>query len=273
MLNSFNFSAFFPQIRTTLKVLKDTTPFIRKHKLWKGFFDHKWVLTMTILVSVIFSFIVYRNLIPSIDPEQLDLAVQAGLGPEMTEMVDGAKSEGKKGAFFSGTKYLLIIFLEVIIFHFSMKTLSILTNGNRVLQFRDFVVAEKRMIKVMAVNFIKGVIVQALLFIGLSMIGMKVLSPFLMFFVYAYFIGYALLDNYNEQFARTIKQSQAIIRQHLGAAVTIGVLITGLIYIPLVGPIFAPIFGAIAAAIYGERFKIEDCVVFDDVQEVDGMLV
>ena len=79
-----------------------------------------------------------------------------------------------------------------------------------------------------------------------------------MFFIYSYFVGHAFLDNYNEQFNKSIKNSDSIIKQHIGASLALGIVISALLFIPLLGPLCAPILGAIAAAIYGERYKIED---------------
>ena len=259
MLKSFNFRDFITHFRACITVILETTPFIRKHKLWKGFFDHKWVTAVTIIIALIFTYVVYGNLKASFAPD-LDEVALASMSPELEGLIDDAKESGKRGAYTSGTKYMLLIILEVIIFHFSVKTLTILSNNGRVTQFKDFVNAEKRMIKIMVLNFGKGLIVNAVLYVAFSLIDFDFLTKYVMFFVYAYFIGYAFLDNYNEQFVKTIKNSQAIIRQHVGATTALGLLITILLYVPIVGPIIGPIFGSIAGAIYGERYKIENAI-------------
>lgn len=167
------------------------------------------------------------------------------------------KSESTRGALTSGTKYILIILLEIIIFYFSVKTLGILTDRPTKPTFSEFIRAEKRMIKIMFLCFLKGIGASIVVSILLGIIGLNVISPAVMFVVYGYFMGYAFIDNYNEQFDHHIKQSQEIIRQHFGAAVTIGVVVSLLIYIPLLGPLFGPIFGSVSAAIYGNRYKVQ----------------
>ncbi len=167
------------------------------------------------------------------------------------------KSGSQKTVFSSGTKYLLFILLEVIIFHFAVRTLSILRGTKREISLNDFFKAEKRMIILMGINFIKGIVAYIVVTVALSIVGFNSYTPFVMFFVYAYFIGFGFLDNYNEQFGKTMNQSLVIVRQHVGASTAIGLLISGLLFIPFIGPLFSPIFGAIAATIYGERYKIE----------------
>lgn len=214
---------------------------------------------MSIAISLIFTYLVYQNLTANYFGG-LDTAVDLGMDPALRDEVVKLKSEGQRGAVTSGTKYLIVILLEVIVFHFSVKTLSILTDRQRRPSFKEFMAAEIRMIKIMIWNFIKGVIVSAVVAFILNIFGLGFATPIIMFFVYAYFMGYAFIDNYNEQFSFTIRKSQSIIRCHLGAALTIGVIVSVMIYIPLIGPLFAPIFGAVSAAIYGERFKIENAL-------------
>lgn len=259
MLKKFNFHDIIPQLTSTVAVLRDTIPFIKKHKLWKGYFDYRWIALLSIVISVMFTVIAYKNLSANYFAP-LEPQIEMTLNQDVGETVGDVKSESKRGAVTSGTKYILIILLEVIIFYFSVKTLGILSDRPRRPTFKEFVRAEKRMIKIMIINFIKGVIALAIVSAFLSIIGYRVLSPFIMFIVYSYFMGYAFLDNYNEQFDHTIKNSQAIIRQNIGGALGIGIVISLLIYIPLLGPLFGPIFGSVAAAIYGERYKIENDV-------------
>ena len=212
---------------------------------------------MTVIISVLFTYFLicdiasfnYRTLIESLKFQSLD-----------DELKDHLKSEGKTQAISSGSKYLLIILLEIIIFHFSVKAVNALTGGNHKPTFKEFFAAERRMIILMFINFFKGVAAQAVISSILHVISLGFLAPIIMFFVYGYFIGYAFIDNYNEQYEKTIKESQYIVRKHLGAAVGLGVVISLLLYIPVIGPLFSPIFGGIAASIYGNRYQIQNDV-------------
>ncbi len=258
MLKQFNFKDFVPQVLDSFQAMKETTPFIVKNKLWRGILDNKWVATFSIIISILFTYYLFKDIGQFVaDVVNEDVAL-AGLGLDMDELTKGVKEEGKSALFTGGSKYLLIIFMEVIIFSFTVKTFSILTNGDNNITFRDFVEAEKRMIIVMVRNFIQAAIAHLIIYICLSIVGVSDLTSFVMFFVYAYFLGFAFLDNYNEQFEKPIKESQLIIRQHVGASTALGVLASGLIFIPLVGPIFMPIVVAIAATIYGTHHNIQN---------------
>ncbi len=261
MLKGYNFADFIVQFRNSIQVLKDTLPFIKKHQLWKGFFQYKWVLVFTIIISTIFTYLLFYDILnwfsPEILPDISPESIEAGLGIDADEVKDAIKGESRKAIFSGGSKYMLLILLEVVTFHFSVKTLSLLTHSDKSPKFVDFVNAEKRMVIVMVRNFVKGIIAQAIIILVLSILGFKNLSGFFMFFIYSYFLGYAFLDNYNEQYAKTIKNSDLIVRKHVGAATTIGLLTNLLLFVPLLGGIFAPIYGSIAASIYGEKYQIE----------------
>ena len=203
-IKSFNFKDIIPHFINGAKVLRDTIPFVLKHKLWKGFFQHKWVLFLSIAISILFSYLVFQDFFSAMFIEkELDTVVQAGMSFDVEKLVNEVQNEGKKGAFSSGTKYILLILLEVVIFHFSIKTLSILSENGEEPKFKDFLNAEKRMIKLMAINYIKGLIALGVISIGLSILGFKGWTSFIMFFIYAYFVGHAFLDNYNEQFNKS----------------------------------------------------------------------
>ncbi|GLR17733.1 EI24 domain-containing protein [Portibacter lacus] len=256
MLKKFNFRDILPQCISSISIIRETIPFIKKHKLWLGIFDYKWIAVLSIIISLAFTYFVYENLASNYLQGFYVEDIQ-NVDQNMNDAVGEVRSEGKRGAITSGTKYLLVILLEIVIFYFSVKTLSILTDKERRPTIAEFIKAETRMLKLMVLNFVKGIIVLVIVSAILFLLGVSFLSPFVMFLVYGYFMGYAFIDNYNEQHGNTIKKSGQIIQQHLGAALTIGTVVSLLIYIPLVGPLCGPIFGSVAAALYGERHKIE----------------
>jgi len=113
------------------------------------------------------------------------------------------------------------------------------------------------MIKILFESFFKGYAANIVLPILLGLVGLKFLSPYLMFFVYAYFMGYSFIDNYNEQFNIDIKTSLLKVRKHVGAAVALGVVVNIIIFIPFIGPVFAPIFGAVAGTLYSYKYNVQ----------------
>ena len=257
MLKNINFQEFFLHFRQAVLIMKETMPFIRENQLWTGLFENKWVTAFVLFIASLFTYHVFRDIgqIFSIvnDPEML----QSGLIVGMDNISDTISKQSQHAISAGGSKYLLILFLEIILYAFTVKTISILTNQNIDLELKDFVEAEKRMLIVMLRNFIKTIVSQVFIYIVLSIVGLVELVPFFMFFVYAYFMGYAFLDNYMEQFSKTIKSSQTIIQHHVGASTALGLAASLLLYIPIAGPILVPILGAVAATLYGHRYHLE----------------
>ena len=249
------------QLSAAWLAMKDTMPFVKKHKLWQGLFEHRWIAVVSVIIAALFSYYVLSSWGLFGDETVSADVLQASLGSELGEISEVAKEVGKKAASSSGSTYLLFILLEVVIFYFTVKTFSILVHNKEKPTVGDFIQAEKRMIIVMFRNWIKGLIIHAIIYFALALVDLEVLVPFIMFFVYAYFLGYAFLDNYNEQFDKPVSESQQIVRQHVWASTLMGVVGTGLLLIPLFGPLLTPILGAVAATLYGQREGIQVALV------------
>lgn len=286
MKNKFSqidFGTAMEQATTALKVLSGTPAFISKHQLWKGFFDHKWIMIVTILITGILSFTLYndiQNYISSNDSLHIDIdtdgfdagiemlesatllspeEAKAGLEKGKQKLSDAKdKLENNHKPLFSGSyKFLILIFLEILIFHFSVGTNNILKNENRILIVREFSRAQIRMIKVMARKWIFSLIIYVLLSVVFGILNLSMVTDFLMFFVYSFFLGFAFLDNYLEQYHFSIKRSSKHIQQHLGAATTFGVIASAGMSIPVIGPVLMPFIFAVAATIYGHQTVME----------------
>jgi len=79
---NFNFSHVniakgLSQIPEAFKVLVSTPAFIKKHKLWKGFWSHSWVLLFSVIIAIAFSFILYNNIHDYFtnSPEEMDINI------------------------------------------------------------------------------------------------------------------------------------------------------------------------------------------------------
>jgi len=255
--------------------------FIQDHKLWKGFFDHKWVSLYSLIFAVVFSHIVIDNL-RSDDSSNEKTALVLDLQDEEEFIKDDEdfnkesydndnskvskkgklnekiKEEGGTFFFSGGMKYLLLIFLEVLIFHFSVKTYSILKGKKVVLKFKDFYHAEVRMLTVMLQSMIKTALALFAVNILFGILGLKFLKAPVMFLVYAYFIGHAFLDNYNEQHNISTKVSDKIISQRIGASTMLGIIASVIMLIPIIGPLTAPLLCSVIATLYGYSNKLEE---------------
>lgn len=235
------------QVTSAYRSVNQSIPFIMKHQLWKDFLTHKWILVMTIVVGAIFSYTLFNEI-----SYALSEMVKGGEGS-----LEQTSSHARRVFHSGGMKYLLMIFFEVIIFHFVLKTMNIMNATDRKPMIRDFWNAEKRMFIVMLLSLISAWILHLLIRIGLSIFGYVHLLNYIMFFVHSFFLGLGFLDNYNEQQGFSIKQSKWIISEHKGAATGIGIIANILLFLPLLGPLIVPVICGIGAALYGHKHQIE----------------
>lgn len=275
MLHQLNLSDFGPQCIRLLKILGESFHFFKTHKLWKGIFEHKWILLLTIILSTLFTFTLFSDLYDFIFSSQELEKVGLELGETGLEYdLEDSKStsEGAKDtAIFGGSKFLMLILFEIVIFYFSVKTLEILNNEKYKTTFGMFLKAEFRMFKVLVRGFIFSLVALVVLEIAMYFIGANYLVPALMFFVHAYIIGLAFFDNCNEQQKLNIKESNICIRHHSGAATMLGVVASLGLLVPFVGALIVPVLGAITANIYGFRYNIDNPLQYkvEEVIEVE----
>lgn len=257
MLQQFNLSNFIGQAIRCVKIMGESYDFFKTNKLWEGIFRHKWILFLTIILSTLFTLALFSDLYDLIfsSPSIPDVIIEGGIDGQDSDVT---KSRNKNTAIFGGSKFLLMILLEIVIFYFSVKTLEILNNEEYKTSFGMFLAAEIRMIKVIVRGFIYALLVQIALSIVLSILDFDFLLPILMFIVHAYFIGYSFFDNYNEQQKLNIKESDLCIRHNSGAATALGIAASLGLLIPFVGALVVPVLGAISANIYGFRYNIEN---------------
>lgn len=227
-----------------LKAYKKAYEFIRENRLWEGAARYKGAVALLILIGLVLGLKVFditSNFVQS-DKEGPVLASTMG-------MVKDVASESYNFLFLGGMKYLVLIFLEIIIFHFVRKTLEIKTGKQIKVTFKQFLNAEMRMIKVVILSFIMESIITVLIGIGLEISGMVFLKPLLVFLVQAYFLGFVFIDNYNELSKVTIRESERMTRQYAGVSIAIGIVSYVLLVIPIIGSIAAPVLGGVAATL------------------------
>jgi len=260
MTNSTPKNSTINQFIAIFKAMRDTPKFIVEHKLWLAIKEQRGMLMFAICVSFLFTYLLYGDVQEFLNGYfQSTSVIEPSEGIETSEMINTeAIAPPKIGELVSsGTKFMMMVLLEVVIFTFSVKTLNILRSQDRTLVFKDFWRAEKRMLIVMLLSFIAGIVLLVLTKIALGIIGIQFLTPVVMFFIYAYILGYAFFDNFNEQFGLEIKESKNIIWQHKGAALGLGLVATFLFMIPLIGALVVPVGGGIAATIYGHQSAME----------------
>lgn len=260
MLKNLNFKDSFLHASNCIEVMMSAYPFFMENKLWKGFFKHKWIALATIAISVLFSYWMVCDVASYFTTSSVDIPINdAGIITD--QMSQESRQENAQDAISSGSKYLLLIILEIVIFYFSVKTIEILSGKEQPSSMAHFWKAEIRMIKVLIRGFVQALVVQILLSILFGMFGVPdVIKRFVLFFVYAFFVGHAFFDNYNELHKLSIKKSEITTRYHFGSTLALGTVASVLLLIPLIGPIITPIFAALSANIYGYKYKLNEVV-------------
>ncbi len=260
-----------PQIGEMIGIMKSTPAFIKKHELWNGFFKQKSIALFSIFIACVFSYTMYNNIHDYFTESPISVEAHADGKKNISETESQFDKslinaphlptellEDDHDSMFSGSlKFMLLIMLEILIFHFVVKTNNILKNQSETFVFKDFSKVQIRIMKVMLLKWVYGLVLYILISIVLGIAGMTFLRGPVMFIIYGYFIGFAFLDNYMEQYKFSIKQSAECIQSHFGAAVVIGVFASILMLIPIVGPLVIPFLCSIAATRYGHKANME----------------
>ena len=246
---------YFSQLVEVIPLHVKGNQFIRDNRLWEGLFRLKWVLWLSIGIGLIIS----SMFISTFSAWVTEMFFGEFHGSTMlagASLFSSIEFFGERFFFDGSLKYLILIFVEVIIFHCTINTINILSGDNHKPQFVDFINAQKRMIKVSILAWIFELIAGILVTVFLSIFGFGFLKKFVLLFIEFYFIGHLFLDNYNEQYGLSIKESFFTIRDHAGAAIGVGFIAYVLFLIPIVGLIAAPILGAVTGAMYMYAHKV-----------------
>lgn len=246
---------FIPQFKETLQTYKGSVLFVRKHRLWEGFWTYGWVSRLLVFAGLFMGlkffgiFFKWLNVFRTAETTQM-MTVVSGMFTDFFK-------EGYAELFSGETKYFMLILLEVIIFHVCRRTIEVLRGSTEAdLSFNAFVKAQVRMFKIGLIAWILETIVAALIGVSLGIFGMGFLKPGIVFAAQCFFLGFAVIDNYNEQFELEIKESLKYTLQYTGVALAIGVVLYILMLIPIVGPIAGPILAAVTATLV--MFRISD---------------
>ncbi len=239
-------STYFYQFIKGISSFITAYDFAKKHRIWAGLFKNKWI---SIVLCLVIFFVAYHSIYAVLGFFQGTL-IDHETGVQQAGFFSGLGLLSHELFFSSSIKYIVLIALEVITFHCSTKTINLLTGRNFEPSFNDFYKAEIRMIKVAIRSWIYELIATILITIIFEIFGLGWLKYPFIYFAQFFFVGLAFLDNYLEQFKIDIKDSFAIIYQHVGASVAIGMLSLSLVFIPIIGPVVGPILGAVSAAIY-----------------------
>ena len=239
-----DFSKYLQQIFTSSNKLILTIPFIFDNKLWHGFFKHKLVLILSGLSAMVISFSILKYMNGALSFNGGNVASQKLGAADISNHLSFAN------LFDGGNKYLILILIQMLVVHFSNKTIEILSGSTIDMSVREMFGSQIRNIVVVIRNWIFELIVGVFISIIVGIFGPDWLVTTLKFIVGSYFIGFLFIDNYNYTFAIPVKDSSLIVRRHLGAAVVIGGVAKILFLLPVVGSILVSFICSVGATWY-----------------------
>ncbi len=285
-LRDIDISQLPEQMKTAILCLVEVPRFIKDHQLWKGYFSNIWIFAVSVLAAYLFSTAVFSNVKEMITHDKenevimknaesdIEIAKLAELkastsidsleqayDSQIEELENEKKSRlsSLNRPLFSGfLKLILLLILEIVIFHFSVKTNNILRGETRSIELQDFLNAEIRMFAVMVRCAILGWAMWLILKIVLSIFGISALHASAYYLITAYFLGFAFFDNYMELHDIRIREGAGVIRSHIGGVLVIGLISSAFLLVPFVGPLFVPIICSIAATRYAHKYSLEN---------------
>ena len=247
-MDSKQLKLFFVQFRDTLLTNSDAVIFIRKNKLWEGFWKYGWVAKALVIMAVLLGLKFFKTVLNWWRTSEMDDPSEAV--SSVGHLFQDVAFEGYNFLFVGGMKYVMMMLLEVIIFHICRGTLEILTGKTSDLSFNAFFNAQIRMIKVAIQSYFMEMIFALLIGIVFSIIGFgEILKPILKYTVHCYFLGFIIFDNYVEQFDFSIKESTKMARDYIGVCLALGLTTNVLLLIPVLGAIIAPVIVAVTVTL------------------------
>ncbi|MFK7770691.1 MAG: EI24 domain-containing protein [Saprospiraceae bacterium] len=258
LINSLQF--FKRDFIVTIKNYREVLPFIKANQLWKGFLDYSWVTKFLLLIGVLVSL-----KFAGVFNDFFSQTSQQGISfNSLGSLVGNTIDEGYDLFKMSGFKYAILILSEVVIFHFARKTLEVLTGEKADATFNTFLKAQVRMFKVVLFAYVMETLSTVLVGVGLSILSLGAIKPVVNFIIQCFFLGFVIIDNYNEIFHMSIKQSFKYTRQYTGVSIGIGIVVYVLMLLPVLGAFLAPLLAAVTATITMYELDKKD----DSLEEV-----
>ncbi len=146
-------------------------------------------------------------------------------------------------------KYLVMIFMSPMLAYISEKTEQIQINKFTEGSSRSFWQEIQR-----GVTFtMRNMVIESIFFFMFFIVGLipfiGILSPFLIFTIQGYFVGFSMLDYNKERQGLSATQSIQYVQKHKGLAIANGMGFGFLLLIPVIGLLLAPTLSVVAATI------------------------
>lgn len=244
---------------------RDAIKFINQHRIWQGIMAYGWLSKFFLVVSIIvgakfLSF--FATWWGSFHAENIQV-----VGSQMLNLFQGLYKEGESLFLMGGTKYILLILTEVMVFHFVRKTAEILTGKQEDSSFQAFVKAQIRMIKVSFASYGMELALTIVIGVLIGIFGVGWLKDPLNFLVQCYFLGFIIADNYLERSDLSIKEAMKTCQSVAGLVIAIGLVTYLLLLVPIIGAIIAPMLAGVTVTLLFFEYEVKGILVFPAQQE------
>ncbi|MTB51760.1 hypothetical protein [Lewinella sp. W8] len=220
--------------------------FMVNQRLWVGLKDYGWVARFLVFVGVLLGVTMINEIVEWFSSHENEplAAMMIGADSLLVRLFNFMAESMSSGAL----NWVTLVLLEVVIYHFMRRTLQIILKKNveKAHTFRPFFDAQLRMIKVSLLALVVQSVILGIAGIFLS----GSLESLFAVGVESMLLGYAIADNYNEQFGLTIEQSARNLRMnYLGICLGLGMPLFLMLKVPVFGTILGPLVTSVAAAI------------------------
>lgn len=242
-MKRFQLSDFLYHFLLTLFTFPKAWHFIREKRLWVGFNEYNWVIKGVIVAGIFFGLRLGGVFLDWLTHFKADspLALASTLGGLVTNL----GSEGYHLFTAGYMKYIILILMQVVVYHFMRHTLTALVGRAGGATFDDFLKSQIRAFKVGIQSWILELIASVMIAVAFGIVGLDWLEPAAKFAVQCYFLGFMILDNYNELMGMSIKESEKYTRQYAGVALALGLPLYVMLLVPLAGAVLGPIVTAV----------------------------
>ncbi|MEM6398568.1 MAG: hypothetical protein AAF741_19620 [Bacteroidota bacterium] len=227
--------------------------FMWHYKLWRGLRDYGWVAKGLMIVGILVGLYVVVDIIDWLDRASSNVGQMSLLWGENSLM--GRLGDDVMRLLTDGSmKWVILVLMEVVIYHFMRESIKVVLGKDipDANTFKPFFNAQKRMIGVAFTAWIIELLITKVAF-GVAF----GILPFLDFLrqpltliVQAYLLGFAIVDNYSEQFDISIEQSLSYVRRgYMGVCLGLGIPLFLILYIPVIGTFVGPLLMSVTAAI------------------------
>ncbi len=230
--------------RSTIDHTMGGTKFIKTNRLWEGFGQYRWLIKGGIIILIILGIDVVTSL-PDLFSSNTDSTSEASTGSILNSLSLVSLEEYLGG----GIKYVLLIAIEIIIFHFTRRSMMIITNDHIDTSFKTFIKAEKRMIRVAIFSFIMETIFRILSNTLLAIVGFEIAQGVMLFLIQSFYLGFAIIDNYNELYDMTLRQSHRYTWHFAPVAIITGAIVNVLMFIPALGIVIGTVICSVIATL------------------------